>query len=433
MSVSFFAPIAILMLLLGICLIVGLIVLLVRSKPMVRVIAIAAIAIVVLLSLGSLFVAVVAPSSRIVHGISTYPPPRNNARAVPIRPVPPEAVEAILTPKASDVWLPTVDKTFQADVYPSPRAAAKALARKLSPLLSKLTPDGQPPSIIQISGQGLQLPDADQIVADVAEVLRSSFETARVMTESVTPASPIERVETDAVSIRIDLPNRTMRHGTAWDPGFQELAGPLRAKVRGRAAGQLTCDVRFIDKPWVDDYATFISTRPAGQWLKAQSNEFAISQHEAQEQAFRAAAEMLSQHAWDTVHQRFGVGGDGPAAKQQVIDALVSAMRSGEFIVDKFAQRLSRSYGDVWREAILLDVSPNRLNASAQLGTVGPPQRPPVNWRVIGSWASTLGLVGFICVVYACLNLATKGYYAWSLRLTLMVIAAVGVMLVFLA
>ena len=414
MSVGFF-PVAILMLMAGVGVIVGLIVLLIRSKPVVRGIAIAAIARVLLLVGGVLLARVAA---------------HRNFRAANPRVTSPPAVQIIPAPQTNDVWLPTVDKTFEADVYPSPRAAAKALARKLTPLLGKVTPDGQPPSIIQISGQELQLPDADQIVADVAAVLRSKFEKARVMTESVTPASAIQNVEIDGVSIRIDLPNRTTRHGTAWDPGFQELTGPLRANIRGRAAGPLTCDVRFIDKPWVDDYATFISTRPAGQWLRAQSSEFASSQHEAEEQAVRAAAETLSQHAWDTVRQRFGVSGDGPEARQQVIDALVAAMRSGEFVVDKFAQRLSKSYGDVWREAILLDVSPDRVNAFAQPFAGGVRASW---WSYVGSWASIAGLVAFICVVYACLNLATKGYYAWSLRLTLMVIAAVGVMLLFLA
>ena len=420
MSVSFFAPIAILMLLMAVGLIVGLIVLLIRSKPKARwsVIAACGVVVAVLLVLGLGFHTV---------GIRPGRPYRPAPIVHPTHPHP--ADQSIPAPQANDIWLPAVDKTFDADVYPSPRVAARPLASKLAPLLSNVTPDGQPPSVIRIDGQGLRLPGQSQIVADMAEVLRGEFETARVMTKP----TAIENIETNGVSIRLYISNPTTRHGTVWDPDFKEMSGQLLARFRGHIDTELTCDVRFVDKPWVEDYSTFISTRPERQWLLAQSNEFASTQHEAEEQAIRAAAEMLCQSAWDTLRQRLSPSADVALFRQKVIDSLVEAIRSGELVVDKFAQRFSRSYGDVWRQAILLDLSRGGLDAIARSAPVEPPKRAPLRWSLIGSWASTVGLVGFICVVYAFLNLATKGYYAWSLRLTLMVIAAVGVMLLFLS
>ena len=439
MSAAFLLPIALVLFPVVIGLVVGAIVLLVRAKPVVRRIIGGVLAAVVLLVLGLAVTVLTSWGTFVEYSGQTgqyseqtfgRPSPPSPPRPI-ITPMHPDDVEAILAPPPSEAWQPTVDKTFEADVYPSPRAAAKALARKLAPLLSQVTPDDQTPSIIQLSGRDLLQSDPGLIVADVAEVLRQEIESAQVLIESATPTSSIERVDPDAVSIRIDLPDRTTRHGTSWDPSFQELAGAIRAQLRGAGAGQLSCDVRFIDKPWVHDYATFISTRPNGQWLKAESLQLAGSQHEAEQSAIAAAAELLSQTAWDAVRQETRPHAVMVQSRQQIAAALRPALRRGEFIVDRFAQRLSKSYGDFWREAILLDASPAKLQAFARqhAGAVRL-EHAVLRTSLWGRGFSIAGLVLFICVVYGVLNLATKGYYAWSLRLTLLVIAAAGVVLV---
>ena len=420
----FFAPIALVLFLAVIGVIVGLIVLLVRSKPAVRWIIIAAIAVVMLPVMGVMFLRAT------VHRDVRAVPPISVPRAMPV-----EVVGSATTPPSSDAWQPTVDKTFVADVYPSPRAAAQALARKLVPLLIMVTRERQAPSIIELRGDGLPASDADQIVADMAEVLRSKFNAAtvravpatavhikeaeRVFAESMTPASSIEPVNQNAVSIVIDMPNGTARNGTAWDANFQELAGPLRAHLRvGGSDAQYSCNVSFIHKPWVDDYATFISARPNGQWLRARSSQFAVTQHEAAEQALRAAAEVLSERSWTNGLKRpYGVQGDGPQAKEKIVGVLIDALRRGNFVVDKFAQRLSPSYGEVWRQAILLDVSPDKVHTFIQpfvtvqhVGRTTPGRAQAATlWSLLARGLPIAGLVAFICVVYAFLKLATNG------------------------
>ena len=42
--------------------------------------------------------------------------------------------------------------------------------------------------------------------------------------------------------------------------------------------------------------------------------------------------------------------GSGEVTEMVVAD-LIREMQSGKYVVDRFAQRLSRPYGDVWREA----------------------------------------------------------------------------------
>jgi hypothetical protein len=91
-------------------------------------------------------------------------------------------------------------------------------------------------------------------------------------------------------------------------------------------------------------------------------------------------------------------------------------------VVDRFVQSFDGSTSKIWRQATLIDVSQNVLKMLAkrklaQIHTVR------VTWaKMLGSMA---GLIALIVVVYLFLNAATKGYYAWSLRIAGVVLAGV--------
>ncbi len=100
---------------------------------------------------------------------------------------------------------------------------------------------------------------------------------------------------------------------------------------------------------------------------------------------------------------------------------------AGEFIVDTFTQRFSGLVGPIWREAILIDTSQNKLNKLAI-------QKIKFSRDKRQSWAkmagTLIGMFALICVVYLFLNAATRGYYAWSLRIVLMILLGIGVLVV---
>ena len=102
-------------------------------------------------------------------------------------------------------------------------------------------------------------------------------------------------------------------------------------------------------------------------------------------------------------------------------------LSSGEFIVDTFTQRFSGLAGPIWREAILIDTSENKLNKLAQ-------QQITFSRAKLLYWARTggtlAGMFALICVVYLFLNAATRGYYAWSLRIVLIIVLGIGVLVV---
>lgn len=101
-------------------------------------------------------------------------------------------------------------------------------------------------------------------------------------------------------------------------------------------------------------------------------------------------------------------------------------LSSGKFIADTFTQRFSGLAGPIWREAILIDTSQSKLNKLAQQKiTFSRTKR--LDWAKMAG--TLIGMFALICVVYLFLNAATRGYYAWSLRIVLMAVLGIAVFL----
>jgi len=88
-------------------------------------------------------------------------------------------------------------------------------------------------------------------------------------------------------------------------------------------------------------------------------------------------------------------------------------------------QSLQTSAGKVWRQALLIDVSGPRLAQLRRMKVIESRQ-------IRESWArmglSVVGTLVLIGVIYFFLNMATRGYYEWSLRIACVVLAIVGVL-----
>jgi len=93
-------------------------------------------------------------------------------------------------------------------------------------------------------------------------------------------------------------------------------------------------------------------------------------------------------------------------------------------VIDQFVQSFDGSTGDIWRQALLLDVSTAPLRRlETRISSVARVSR--MTWaRMIGS---AVGVVALIAVIYFFLNMATRGYYEWSLRIAGVVLAIVAV------
>ena len=193
-------------------------------------------------------------------------------------------------------------------------------------------------------------------------------------------------------------------------------SGQHRAQCLHAGDGSVTVQRRFVEKPWIENFATFASTRPEQAFIIARSIGTCTSESEANQQALEDARARLAEAIGNAPVARIG-----PAARP----VTTTDVLQGGFIVDRFAQSFEGSVGKIWRQAVLLDVSGPKL---AQLG---PPKSGEVR-QVRESWArmglSVVGVVVLIGVIYFFLNMATMGYYEWSLRIAGVVLAVVAVL-----
>ena len=97
----------------------------------------------------------------------------------------------------------------------------------------------------------------------------------------------------------------------------------------------------------------------------------------------------------------------------------------GGFLVDRFAQSFEGSTGRIWRQALLIDVSGAKL-AQLSKAKITEFRQVRMSWARMG--LSAVGVIVLIGVIYFFLNMATMGYYEWSLRIAGVVLAIVAVL-----
>jgi len=330
---------------------------------------------------------------------------------------------------AGSPWTDAVEEhqDFKADVYPSIHAAAEALGRDIGmglngpsdgtgqeplPIYVWLVDDTQQPS----TREGVLLvtrPVLDAVAEGIREKL---IQPARVS---------VERPTTDhAVIVRIDTADVRFDSHNKWRQQAESGTGKLVADVRGPVSST-RFSVPFVQAPWVDDPAGFARNYQGGHWLVAYSPGVYPSQAEARREALKSAATSLLHQAEALIsgmsveHQhRYERkrASDPDWLLNRVTDELVSRNHATDF----FSQRFDRPYGPVWREAVLIDAEPGMVESIA---------RALVGSLRAQSTAQTTTLLSMVVLsvlivgLYLFLNLATKGYYTWMLRLA----AVIGV------
>jgi hypothetical protein len=227
-------------------------------------------------------------------------------------------------------------------------------------------------------------------------------------------------VQPDEVGIRIDIV-KVQTHPAPWLSGSEnEMAtGTIQASV---LAGdkQASMKAEFVDKPWVDDFSGFLNTRPNSRFIIAKSAESCMTEAEANQQAVQNACTLVADMLGQT---SLGISGV-PVSFAQAVNS--ADILDGNFILDRFVQSFEGTAGKIWRQALLVDASAEKLKNLAQRKAIIARARKK---SFAGMFFSIIGLIVLITVVYAFLNAATKGYYAWSLRIAGVVFALVVIIL----
>lgn len=297
----------------------------------------------------------------------------------------------------ASVWEKLDYRQFRASVFPGIDQAAEQLARQiLDPdegLVSGELPDYDIINLVAVSEDKQLTRSASTIAKELARqkknivvsTLAATAEDDNGKSESETPAKEV------ILEILIDL-EVDGEQPSAWDSKVKLKSGQITA-TRKDAEGTRISAVRFTEKPWLDATDEFRSRNAGNRYVIAMSPSTCESQKIASILVERQLPELVA----GTVNGRPIV------------------MSSSDAIVDRFSQKLSRPYGTVWREAVLVDMQSEKLtiakrqainDAMQHVSRVHVAHQSEM-LRGFGLMAvfAGIGIFGFL------LNFITQGYY----------------------
>jgi hypothetical protein len=334
----------------------------------------------------------------------TLEPPSVPSLSIPTPEVPVPPVSATPAP----IWSPGIEKEMEADVYPSQLAAVRAMGLRLDKTIRELVKDVNAPRIVLF-----QESRDPGLLAGLKNAIQQEVSDLPCGVEA-----QMRNIHPNEIGIELHFHDQDMQPAP-WARSSETKVASGRIEVRAFTStqGQASAETGFVEKPWMEDFATFASNRPQQAFIIARSLGTCTSEGEANQQALDDARTRLTE----------ALGQRGPRLSDRLPKPAITAtdVLQGGFIVDRFAQSLESSVGKVWRQALLLDVSGSKL---AQLAN----QKAREFRQVKMTWArmglSAMGVVVLIGVIYFFLNMATMGYYEWSLRIASVVLAIVGVL-----
>jgi hypothetical protein len=145
-----------------------------------------------------------------------------------------------------------------------------------------------------------------------------------------------------------------------------------------------------------------------------------MTQAEANHQAIEDACAQLTKMLGQASRRLSGI----PAHLISRVNS--SDILEGDLILDRFVQSFKGTAGRIWRQALLIDASAEKLSELAHRKAVMVRAEKMTLARM---FFSVVGLIVLITIVYAFLNAATKGYYVWSLRIAGIALALVVIIL----
>ena len=309
------------------------------------------------------------------------------------------------------IWLPGIEDEFEANIYPSKLSAVRSLGLRISETVREVFSEQTPPSNI-ILFQGSH--DRD-LLDEFGSAIAHSIPETKWTIEPETVA-----VQTDQVGIRLDVV-KVQTHPAPWLNKSESnvTSGTIQASVLA-ADRQASITADFVEKPWVDDFSSFLNAKPKARFIIAKSADSCMTQAEANNQAIEDACAQLTKMLGQASRRLSGI----PAHLISRVNS--SDILEGDLILDRFVQSFKGTAGRIWRQALLIDASAEKLSELAHRKAI---MARAEKMTLARMFFSVVGLIVLITIVYAFLNAATKGYYVWSLRIAGIVLALVMIIL----
>jgi hypothetical protein len=182
------------------------------------------------------------------------------------------------------LWHDSDSDLFTARIYPSMRATAKPLARKLSGKLRTHRPGGGPdepdlPTEFRITSNQLTEQHRRELRDEFTEQLRKEFADAKItVVDTELLEEGATELELGVVRIVLQIKN-VLNEGAAWDSDEQERGVHVcRAETSG---GDILAECEYIEKPWLENFDVFVSRHPSKRFVVGYSTAPASSEDEA--------------------------------------------------------------------------------------------------------------------------------------------------------
>ena len=308
---------------------------------------------------------------------------------------------------------------FQANLYPGMKECMAPLARKIGDAVEN---EGMPPTgdadqenekvVFTVFVDDSLGSESGQCYDQFVDALAERFPDVQLSAGDADQRAPSTKpkkhelflsLSASVQSGKIALPpvvtsNRRVFHSLPSSSG----------KVKCQAVGsdrKANATATFIQKTWVNQFDQLVSAIPQKQFVVGYSQELSSSEPLARQSAMENAQSQIRVHA--NTH-----GG---------INTLIDVTH----VVDRFAQKLTRPYGDVWREAVLIDVT-----GEAMQGTIAAAEARAARDRGIKKGGALLAVLLLLAIIAVCFigNAVTQGYYRRPLNWGA---SAVGALIVF--
>jgi len=338
----------------------------------------------------------------------------SHRRAVPAHEITRIRQHTRVRPQVSEpttaIWQPGIEDQFEADIYPSKISAVRSLGLAIDRPIRQLMGNQEWPKRGILFEGGHDRALLDEFVKAAAGEFPQSQWTIAPETVGVQP---------DEVGIRLEL--SVFQAGPApWSSGdsaSEMTRGTLRATVLA-GNNQISINAQFDEKPWIENFYGPWNSRPNRRLIIAKSAETCVTRSEAVGQAISSACNQLT-----PLLRQTSCAKATPSLPRHVT---TNDVLENDFIVDRFSQKFEGRAGEIWRHALLIDASVDKMEQLAE-HKAAIAHVTKVRWaRMI---LSVAGLLALITVAYIFLNAATKGYYTWSLRIAGIVIAAAVIIL----
>ncbi len=322
------------------------------------------------------------------------------------------ATAAVQLPSPPDEWKAADLTSFEADRYLSIVAAAAPLARKVhaalvaNRLLATATDNDsrQPPSI-SIYTSELEEPLRAEVIQSFLAEVRLQFEGATISVREPNVMLADRHVFGNTVALILNN-RQDKRRIASWDRNQFMSSGELQCEAI-TTLGRAEVAINYTEQPWVEAFDRFASERPGKRFIAGYSSSLASSENDAWREAMQNANEKLQRGG----RTRFSLPQNRAC--------------------DRFAQKLSRPYGDVWRVAILFDLSSPQV---ANMVFASDLAKSNQQLRMVSATFGIGFLFALTAVLCVLLNWLTLGYYrnqvgfGWAVAAVGLVVLGVLVM-----